>query len=160
MLVIVGQLFDKGGIVILSLVIRFIFVYTREKFLFKMWEYWSVEKCQDCRLIWKLCIVCEAVLEKAIAETLTDVVLWFMITLIWKWNNGSKVLLSDYRIWYTLSFMIMQFSGICSLYILPNLASSVACWYLTCLKSRVWLLVTLNMSNTNMQLNLLSISDS
>ena len=30
-----GQLFDKGGIVILNLVIRFIFVDTRENFLFK-----------------------------------------------------------------------------------------------------------------------------
>ena len=36
--VIVGQIFDKGGIVILNLVIRFIFVYSIENFLFKISE--------------------------------------------------------------------------------------------------------------------------
>ena len=35
MSVIVGQLLDRGGIVILNLVIRFIFVYTRKNCLFK-----------------------------------------------------------------------------------------------------------------------------
>ena len=34
--VIVGQSFDKDGIVTLNLVISFIFVYTIENFLFKM----------------------------------------------------------------------------------------------------------------------------
>ena len=67
--VIVGQSFDKDGIVTLNLVISFIFVYTIENFLFKMWECWSVKKYQHCRLIWNLCIVCEAVLKEAIAET-------------------------------------------------------------------------------------------
>ena len=41
MSVIVGQLFDKGGIVILNLVIRFIFVYTRKNCLF---EFESVDQ--------------------------------------------------------------------------------------------------------------------
>ena len=59
---------------------------------------WSVKKYQHCRLIWKLCIVCEAVLKKAIAETLTEMV-WFMITLIWKWNYGSKDLPRDIYIY-------------------------------------------------------------
>ena len=63
---------------------------TRENFSFKMRDCWSVKKYEQCRLIWKLCIVCEAVLKKAIAETLTKMVLLFMITLIWKWNYGSK----------------------------------------------------------------------
>ena len=91
MSVIVGQLLDRGGIVIFNLVIRFIFVYTRENFCLKC-ECWSVKKYQHCRLIWKLCIVCEAVLKKAIAEMLTEMALLFMITLIWKLNYGSETL--------------------------------------------------------------------
>ena len=42
--------------------------------------------------LWKLCIVCEAVLKKAIAEMLTEMALLFMITLIWKLNYGSETL--------------------------------------------------------------------
>ena len=95
MSVIVGKLFDKGGTVILNLVIWFIFVYTRDIFMFKILECWSVKKYQHCRLTWKLCIVCEVVLKKKIAETLTKMVLLFMIILIWKWNYGSKVLPHD-----------------------------------------------------------------
>ena len=83
MSVILGKLLDRGGIVRLNLVIRFIFIYTRENFCLKC-ECWSVKKYQHCRLIWKLCIVCEAVLKKAIAETLTEMVLLFMITVISK----------------------------------------------------------------------------
>ena len=49
-----------------------------------MLECWSVKKYQRFRLIWTLCIVCEAVLKKAIAETLTEMVLLFMITVISK----------------------------------------------------------------------------
>ena len=37
--------------------------------------------------------------EKAIAETLTKMVLLSMITLIWKWNYGSNVLPPDYHIY-------------------------------------------------------------
>ena len=91
MSVILGKLLDRGGIVRLNLVIRFIFVYTRENFCLKC-ECWSVKKYQHCRLIWKLCIVCEAVLKKAIAEMLTEMALLFMITLIWKLNYGSETL--------------------------------------------------------------------
>ena len=83
MSVIVGKLLDRGGIAKLNLVIRFIFVYTRENSCLKC-SCWSVKKYEHCRLIWKLCIVCEAVLKKAIAETLTEMVFLFMITLIWK----------------------------------------------------------------------------
>ena len=98
MSLIVGQLLDRFRIVILNLVIRFIFVYARENFYLK-YECWSVQKYKHCRLIWKLCIACEAVLKKAIPETLTEMVLLFMITLIWKWNYGGKVLPRDYHIY-------------------------------------------------------------
>ena len=98
MSVIVGQLLDRGGIVIFNLVIRFIFVYTRENFCLKC-ECWSVKKYQHCRLIWKLCIVCEAVLKKAIARMLTETILLFMITLIWKRNYRIKVLPRYYHIY-------------------------------------------------------------
>ena len=56
-----------------------------------MWECWSDKICENYRLIWKLCIVCEAVLKKAIPK----MVLLYMITLIWEWNYGSQVLLRD-----------------------------------------------------------------
>ena len=101
MLVIAAKLLENGGIVIFNLVIRFIFVYTRENLCLKC-ECWSVKKFQHRRLIWKLSIVCEAVLEKAIAETLTEMVLLFMIILIWEWNYRSKFLPRDYYI-YILS---------------------------------------------------------
>ena len=104
MSVIVEKLLDRGGLVILNLVIRFKFVYTRENFCLKC-ECWPVKKYQHCRLIWKLCIVCEAVLKKAIAETLTEMVLLFMITLIWKGNYGSKVLSRDYHIYIYIYYI-------------------------------------------------------
>ena len=114
MSVIMGKLLDRGGIVRLNLVIRFIFVYTRENFCLKC-ECWSVKKYQHCRLIWKLCIVCEAVLKKAIAEMLTEMVLLFMITLIWNWNCGSKVLPRDYHL------------GLYNSVAYINISASVAC---------------------------------
>ena len=108
MSVIVGQLLDRGGIVIFNLVIRFIFVYTRENFCLKC-ECWSVKKYQHCRLIWKLCIVCEAVLKKAIARTLTETILLFMITLIWKRNYRIKVLPRYYHIYiYIYRYMLYK----------------------------------------------------
>ena len=114
MSVIVGQLLDRGGIVIFNLVIRFIFVYTRENFCLKC-ECWSVKKYQHCRLIWKLCIVCEAVLKKAIARMLTETILLFMITLIWKRNYRIKVLPRYYHIY------IYIYTGICCI----NVHSSI-----------------------------------
>ena len=108
MSVIVGKLLDRGGIVRLNLVIRFIFIYTRENFCLKC-ECWSVKKYQHCRLIWKLCIVCEAVLKKAIAETLTEMVLLFMITLIWKRNYGSKVLPRDHHTYISYIYLYIYY---------------------------------------------------
>ena len=78
-----------------------------------MWKCWSVEKYQHCRLIWKLCIVCEAVLKKAIAEMLTEMVLLFMITLIWKWNYRSKVLPRDYHIQYVYIYTHTYINSVC-----------------------------------------------
>ena len=46
----------------------------------------------------------KAVLKKTIAETLTEMVLLFMITLISKSNYGSKFLPHDYHI-YTYTFI-------------------------------------------------------
>ena len=78
-----------------------------------MWKCWSVKKYQHCRLIWKLCIVCEAVLKKAIAEMLTEMVLLFMITLIWKWNYRSKVLPRDYHIQYVYIYTHTYINSVC-----------------------------------------------
>ena len=66
------------------------------------------KKYEQCRLIWKLCIVCAALLKKTIAKTLTNMVLLFVITLIWNWNYGSKVLLRDYHIYLISKWMVFE----------------------------------------------------
>ena len=62
----------------------------------------EIKKYEHCRLIWNLCIPREEVLKKAIVETLTKMVLLFMISdsisLTWKWNFGGNLLPRNYLI--------------------------------------------------------------